>query len=297
MRGIDISNWQAGLQIRNVATEIDFVICKATEGTYYVDPCCNGFIEQAMENGLLWGFYHFAGCGEPESEAEFFYSNCSNYFHEGIPVLDYEIDNYDNRFWCERFLQRLYELSGVWAMLYISAYRCPQYEGSWIPKTCGLWLAGYPYEYTSFTDDPMPYCCSPWECAAIWQFTSSLYLNGYASNLDGDIAYIDVSQWHSYANCTENVTTENPKPKKSILDLAREVILGEWGNGENRVRMLTQAGYNYQAVQDCVNAYLQLAQEIIAGKWGNGWNREIAVNGAGYSYEFAQWIVNRILED
>lgn len=40
---------------------------------------------------------------------------------------------------------------------------------------------------------------------------------------------------------------------KSIEELAREVILGEWGAGEERKRLLTQAGYDYYAVQKRVN--------------------------------------------
>lgn len=40
---------------------------------------------------------------------------------------------------------------------------------------------------------------------------------------------------------------------KTIDELAREVISGKWGNGEERKRRLTQAGYNYKEVQRRVN--------------------------------------------
>lgn len=43
---------------------------------------------------------------------------------------------------------------------------------------------------------------------------------------------------------------------KSIDQLAREVIRGDWGNGEERKRRLTQAGYNYREVQNRVNQIL-----------------------------------------
>jgi hypothetical protein len=42
-------------------------------------------------------------------------------------------------------------------------------------------------------------------------------------------------------------------PKKSIDQLATEVIRGEWGNGSDRRYRLTQAGYDYNAVQAEVN--------------------------------------------
>lgn len=40
---------------------------------------------------------------------------------------------------------------------------------------------------------------------------------------------------------------------KSIDELAREVIHGDWGNGQNRKDRLTAAGYDYNAVQTRVN--------------------------------------------
>lgn len=44
---------------------------------------------------------------------------------------------------------------------------------------------------------------------------------------------------------------------KSIDTLAREVIRGDWGNGNDRKNRLTKAGYNYNAVQKRVNELLK----------------------------------------
>ncbi|MGX7139948.1 hypothetical protein ACWOBX_00510 [Facklamia languida] len=44
-----------------------------------------------------------------------------------------------------------------------------------------------------------------------------------------------------------------PIIRKSIDQLAREVISEKWGNGAERKRRLTQAGYDYKAVQKRVN--------------------------------------------
>ena len=41
LRGIDISNWQAGLDADAVFPNVDFVICKATEGVGFVDGYCD----------------------------------------------------------------------------------------------------------------------------------------------------------------------------------------------------------------------------------------------------------------
>lgn len=287
LHGIDISNYQTGINISIL--DIDFCICRATEGLNLVDSTCNNNIQQCKDNKILWGFYHFARNNNPEKEAEFFYKNTKNYFKHGIPVLDYEVDNYNNREWCERFLKKLHDLSGVWAMIYISAYRCPQYKGSWIPKKCGLWVAGYPNAYSQWTNDKMPYNIYPFENAAIWQFTSSLIINGWWQKLDGDIAYMDKSAWSKYAQSSDKPTKDTTEPKKTIDDLVLETLLGEYGINEDRKKML---GKNYEKVQNRINELYRIADEVIDGKWGNGWNRQTALNGAGYPYEIVQKIVN-----
>lgn len=48
-----------------------------------------------------------------------------------------------------------------------------------------------------------------------------------------------------------------PSTKKSIDAIAREVIRGDWGNGDARRQKLTAAGYDYSAVQKRVNELLK----------------------------------------
>ena len=50
----------------------------------------------------------------------------------------------------------------------------------------------------------------------------------------------------------------SPKPdRKSLETLANEVIRGDWGNGIERVRRLTAAGYDSKTVQKRVNEILR----------------------------------------
>ncbi|NBI63943.1 N-acetylmuramoyl-L-alanine amidase [Clostridiales bacterium] len=48
-----------------------------------------------------------------------------------------------------------------------------------------------------------------------------------------------------------------PGTKKSVDVIAREVIRGDWGNGDKRKQKLTAAGYDYSAVQKRVNELLR----------------------------------------
>ena len=43
---------------------------------------------------------------------------------------------------------------------------------------------------------------------------------------------------------------------KSVKEIAHEVIAGLWGNGDERRRRLTEAGYDYSVIQQAVNDLL-----------------------------------------
>ena len=56
---------------------------------------------------------------------------------------------------------------------------------------------------------------------------------------------------------TSSKPASTTKPaKKSVNEIAREVIAGKWGNGSDRKNRLTKAGYDYDAVQKRVNEIL-----------------------------------------
>lgn len=54
----------------------------------------------------------------------------------------------------------------------------------------------------------------------------------------------------------ENIPTPAPTPTKSVDEVARECIRGDWGNGAVRKNKLIKAGYDYSAVQARVNEIL-----------------------------------------
>lgn len=93
--------------------------------------------------------------------------------------------------------------------------------------------------------------------------------------------------------------------KKSVEAVAKEVLAGKWGNGEDRKKRLQAAGYDYGVVQAKVNELVKgsgkksveaVAKEVIAGKWGNGANRKKKLQAAGYDYGAVQKRVNEMLK-
>ncbi|MBM6897456.1 hypothetical protein H9X86_08790 [Pseudoflavonifractor capillosus] len=54
-----------------------------------------------------------------------------------------------------------------------------------------------------------------------------------------------------------SASTQPTQPaKKTVEEIAQEVIQGKWGNGTDRKNRLTAAGYDPQAVQSKVNQLL-----------------------------------------
>lgn len=61
---------------------------------------------------------------------------------------------------------------------------------------------------------------------------------------------------NKYAILKHDFSKVEPTPTKTIDELAKEVIQGKWGNGQERKDRLTNAGYSYKEVQDKVNKLL-----------------------------------------
>lgn len=128
----------------------------------------------------------------------------------------------------------------------------------------------------------------------------------YGSQKD---AYIQRAQkWYDQmVNGTASSETKPSQPaKKSISEIAKDVIAGKYGNGETRKAKLEAEGYNYSEVQAEVNRQLgatttakksidEIAQEVINGKGGNGNDRKNRLTQAGYDYNAVQSKVNALL--
>ena len=197
---IDISNWQGNLDPDAVYPNIDGVIAKATEGTGFVDGYCDGFVQAAKRLGKVWGFYHFAGDGNATEEADYFYDNCAGYFHDGVPILDWE-GNQDVA-WVNEFVNRIHERTGVWCWIYANPWRFNQ---GGVEQNCARWVASYPdvshpsFDYAACCDCPE---VDGLVCA--WQFCSDGLVNGYDGELDCSIYYGDEGSWRAYADASDD---------------------------------------------------------------------------------------------
>lgn len=75
------------------------------------------------------------------------------------------------------------------------------------------------------------------------------------ANADAMAAKLKAAGFDTYIT-TKSGTAVSSTAKKSVDELAREVIQGLWGNGQDRKNRLQAAGYDYNAVQKRVNKLL-----------------------------------------
>lgn len=280
LNGIDISSWQSGINLAVVPC--DFVVIKATEGTNYVNPDYERAYNQAKAAGKCLGIYHYANGGNIQAEADYFLANVGNRLGEAILILDWEAGNNASfgscdYAWCKGWLDYVYQKTGVHPILYCSQSISYKFDNI---GNYGLWIAQYA------NNDPTGYQDAPWNegeyTCAIRQYTSCGRLSGYADNLDLDKFYGSKEDWGKYAvsDKTNVVVPEQPEtpkpatasPEGSTLDLAYKTMLGEFGNGEERIRNL---GTRYEEVQNFINhiwvtSIDNLAQEVLSGRYGNG---------------------------
>lgn len=189
----------------------DAVIVKATQGTGYVNPFCDTDYQAAKKAGKLLGVYHYAGGGDPISEANYFLKNVKGYIHEAILGLDWESSqnaSWGNGNWCRQFVNEVHRQTGVWPIIYVQFSAVNQVANC--ADSCGLWGAGYPW-YTNTWEVPpflSSYNFAPWKCLTGWQFTGNTE--------DRSLFYVDANGWRAIAKGDGQVDhTTQPDPAKN----------------------------------------------------------------------------------
>ncbi len=296
MQGIDISNWQAGINLD--VLNIDFVICKATQGTGYVSPECDRQMQQAMRRGLLVGVYHYIDGAGVDAEAQHFARSIKGYIGRAIIALDWE--DYQNNAWgntayLDAIIAKVKQITGVTPLVYSSASVFPWDVSR--KHNCGNWVAQYA------NMNPTGLQNSPWNegaySCAIRQYASTGRLDGWVGNLDLNKAYMDAEQWQRYAAVNGEQVQPVPTTSKpatgvesmDLLDLVAGVFRGDYGDGDSRRAKL---GGRYNAVQSMVNHICsasaeELARETWAGKYRNGSERKAVL---AHRYDEVMSVIN-----
>lgn len=150
-QGIDVSQWQGDINYQEVAEDgIDVVYMKATEGTSYIDPYFETNYENAKQNGLKVGFYHYVlarTVEEAQDEAQFFASTISGKSPDCRLAMDFEsfgnLNNTQINQISEAFLERLQELTGKEVVIYSDTFNARNTFSLSLASKYPLWIAEY----------------------------------------------------------------------------------------------------------------------------------------------------------
>ena len=290
LKGIDISEWQTGLDYATMAKHLDFVIIR--EGYRQAQDKMftahvNGFRAAHIPIKGVYHFIYALNNQQARQEAE---SCIRNVQAAGLPkttwiFADFEYDTINNaikhgvrlgpnecRMFTETFCQTI-KAAGYPTGISTHLDYAKSMYGDEILSRWPVWFAQY-------SNTKSRNCM-------VWQYSNKGTVTGFWERLDMDIWYED-----------DQVATPIPR-EKTIDELAKEVLDGKWGNGDARKAAL---GEKYDAVQKRVNEILkgnsssssieELARDVLAGKYGSGDERRKKL---GSKYAVVQAKVNEIL--
>lgn len=199
MFGVDVAHWNynalkndTGIWVYIKGTA-DFVICKLTEGTSFVDDKALELQEFFATKNI--GYYHYLRpemVDDPAKEAAHFVNQLAlvGAVGEAVLAVDVEADAFAHPLfdtYTRKFCDCVYEATKVRPLLYTSEYMVRYFE-----RTCagnyGLWVAKW--------DSAKAPKIAPWSFYAIHQFSA---YNGPGGKIDLDVFNGDETAWKKYA--------------------------------------------------------------------------------------------------
>ena len=260
--GIDISKWQSGINLSQAKNQgVKFAILRggytgSSNGTSKAkDTSFETFYKQCKSLNIPVGCYWFSRANTYEkgvNEAKFMYENCLKNKQFEYPIyIDVEDSKYQKKSkkgtteaiigFCE-YLENL----GYWVGIYANVDWFKNYIDTSKLKAYDKWVAYWGTKRPSYPEGGM------------WQFggeTNKIRTNKVANKVcDQDYSYKDYPKIIKAKGL--NGFKKQTANKKSIDEIAKEIINGKWGNGDERKKRLTESGYNYNEVQKKVNEIL-----------------------------------------
>lgn len=291
--GIDVSAWQKGFNLANAKSQ-GFTYCIAKAGGadsgYYKDRCFENFYAQAKANGMNIGAYYFGRAFSVEDavrEAGYFIQYLAG---KDITHVYYDVEGS----MLNQGYQHLTDNINAFCQTMINnGYACGIYtsESHFNSRFNDAQLVMFPHWVARYSTKPPT--LKSIALVEIWQYGGSVnYIRDpkiAGTTVDQDQINIE---WADEPNLAVVPVIVDVAPKKSVDQLANEVLAGEWGNGVIRKAKLILAGYDYSAVQKRVNeiveqrkdtkkAYVVVKGDTLSGiakRYNTTWQRLAMVN-------------------
>lgn len=329
-KGIDISYFQGNIDFKKVKADgIEFIIPRCGYGKSNKDSKFSEYVAGAFAAGIeVPGIYHFSYALNEENAREEARQAVKFAQEAGLPKetiiffdLEYDSVDYAKKYavnidkarciahtnaFCQEVQKHGYR-TGIYAN---QDYLNRMYDEATIKK--------YIFWYANWNGGKTPSV----KCA-FHQWSEKGKVNGIKGNVDMDYYYGGA-----------DAPAKEPMTPEEIEKVAKEVLDGKYGNGNDRVKALTEAGYDYKAVQKRVNEILaeqseanrvnelvkeikpveptpatppetpkptpkftteEMVQKVINGEYGNGDERKQKLEAEGYDYRKIQNAVNKTI--
>lgn len=259
LAGIDVSTYQKNIDWKTVAKSKKFAIIRAGYGKSTKDDYWEQNYKNAKAAGVKIGAYWYSyakSVDDAKQEAKGFLKALEGkqlewpvyYDIEEKSIFQNNLQNDIARAFCD-ILQSNKYFCGI----YSSASPLTYNFNSDVKNRYTIWVAHYGVSKPSYSG-----------AYGIWQ-TGYGKVNGVSGDCDMDIGYIDFEPiiknggFNGYSSGTPIVPDPEPEGGcngKTVNEIAKEVIQGKWGNGQDRVNKLTAAGCDYDTIQKEVNRIL-----------------------------------------
>ena len=254
MKVIDVSKHQGKIDWEKVKDHIDGVIIRCGYGSDIRSQDDERFkenVEACIKYGIPFGVYLYSyakSIAGAKSEALHVLRLLGQYENKlSFPVY-YDLEETGTEVGAvERALAfgDLIEEAGFWCGIYANQYWWRTYLKDGLDRFT-KWVAKYSTEKPTGISGTYD----------MWQYSSKGSVPGINGNVDMNICYRDLP-------AEIKGTAKAPAPaKKSNEEIAKEVLEGKWGVGVERKNRLTEAGYDYAAIQAIVNDMLQDDDEV-----------------------------------
>lgn len=254
--GIDISTWQGGYPYEKATKNgVKFAIIRAgfstTKDNYFEEHYKNAKA-QGWGVGAYW-YSYATSVEQAKKEANFFLETIKGKEFDYPIYLDIEdntILNKTDKITRDNIVKAygdIIEGAGYYFGVYTNVNWYNNYiSGKTLSKKYDWWIAKWGGTRPNID-------CGMWQFQvgniAGWQTDQNYAYKDYPS-------IIKNNGLNGFTKPNTPIQPVNPTPTKTIEELAQEVLQGLWGNGEERYQRLTEAGYNYDLVQQEVNRIL-----------------------------------------
>lgn len=269
LKGIDISQWQGNIDFAKVKSskKVDFAILRAgygrvaTQKDSEFESYYSGCKAAGIPIGAYW--YNYATTVEDaKKEAQACLAVLKGKQFE-YPIY-YDIEEKatlntgkSNVSAIAKAFCEVLEKAGYFVGIYSMKSALDSYFTDEVKKAYTVWLAHVGVSKSSYTGS-----------YDMWQYSWKGSISGISGDVDMDYCYKDFpaivkgaglngykksESTQSAPSPSESSPKKETASKKSVDELAKEVLEGKWGNGAARKEALTKAGYDYAAVQKKVD--------------------------------------------